>query len=168
MNIIRKFLIAAVAVCATLSVTAGTAHADGTSWSTNPTLCQSGCSMDANYIRFWQSVLWADNVYGRITSTTFIDGQFGPNTNARTKDWQSIHLDWDGKPLLVDGRTGPRTWWSAQYTYNKNVCSFDQEGNKSCTFYGTAHQFKWGVPNAASNNWWFINPRTGTKVWLTA
>ncbi|MFJ7155177.1 hypothetical protein ACIQUQ_09570 [Streptomyces sp. NPDC101118] len=159
--------LAASAIIAT-AAGSGTAHADGDAWRTNPELCRSGCSSDANYIRFWQSVLWADNVNGQITSTGFIDGQFGPNTEARTKDWQAIHLDWDGNQLQKDGRAGPRTWWSAQTTYNKNVCTWDSAGNKTCTFYGTAHQFKWGVPNAASNDWWFINPRTGTKVTLQA
>ncbi|MEV7415613.1 hypothetical protein [Streptomyces sp. NPDC089919] len=167
MRTLRRALVGSMAVIAVFTVSTGTAQAGADNWRTNPELCRSGCSTSAAYISFWQSVLWADNVGGSI-SLTFIDGQFGPNTEARTQAWQGIHLDWDGKPLAKDGRAGPRTWWSAETTYNKNVCTWDSAGNRLCTFYGTAHSFKWGEVNGSGSDWWFINPRTNARVSLPA
>ena len=42
------------------------------------------------------------------------DGIFGPITDAVTRAWQKAHTDPStGKPLVVDGIVGPRTWASA-------------------------------------------------------
>lgn len=58
----------------------------------------------------WQAILWAD---GAIESngTTYddvdIDCQFGPNTAAATRNWQSMH------GVGVDGIVGPQTFGRA-------------------------------------------------------
>ena len=44
-----------------------------------------------------------------------LDGDFGPNTEAAVKDFQSVNEDCDGNPLEPDGVVGERTWaalWS--------------------------------------------------------
>jgi hypothetical protein len=115
-----------VAACAVMivvmtAVIVGTpvaaAASNGLLWQLNPELCRSGCTGQANLIRAWQAVLWVDNVGGGINSSNFVDGQFGPNTEAKTKLWQGdpMNKDWNGNPLARDGRAGPRTWWAAQH-----------------------------------------------------
>jgi peptidoglycan hydrolase-like protein with peptidoglycan-binding domain len=39
-----------------------------------------------------------------------IDSDFGPNTEAAVKKFQQANKDFDGKPLVVDGIVGIRTW----------------------------------------------------------
>ncbi len=41
-----------------------------------------------------------------------VDGEFGPETNAAVRAFQSQNLDERGEPLAVDGRVGALTWWS--------------------------------------------------------
>jgi len=38
-----------------------------------------------------------------------VDGVFGEITDARVRDFQKEHEDWEGNPLDVDGRVGPET-----------------------------------------------------------
>jgi serine protease AprX len=38
-----------------------------------------------------------------------VDGVFGDITDARVRDFQKEHEDWEGNPLDVDGRVGPET-----------------------------------------------------------
>ena len=39
-----------------------------------------------------------------------IDSDFGPKTEDAVKKFQQAHKDFDGKPLVVDGIVGIRTW----------------------------------------------------------
>ncbi len=41
-----------------------------------------------------------------------VDGDFGPQTYAAVRAFQSQNLDQHGQPLVVDGRVGPLSWWS--------------------------------------------------------
>jgi peptidoglycan hydrolase-like protein with peptidoglycan-binding domain len=44
-----------------------------------------------------------------------VDGDFGPNTEAAVKAFQTDFTDWQGNPLAVDGVVGMKTWealWS--------------------------------------------------------
>lgn len=42
-----------------------------------------------------------------------VDGKFGPITQELTRLWQGRHKDDTGKPLVVDGVVGPKTWGAA-------------------------------------------------------
>ena len=42
----------------------------------------------------------------------FEDGIFGEKTLQSVKEFQSKHCDEQGWPLKVDGKVGPKTWWS--------------------------------------------------------
>src|SRR5665647_3729694 len=42
----------------------------------------------------------------------FEDGIFGEKTLQSVKEFQSKHCDEQGLPLKVDGKVGPKTWWS--------------------------------------------------------
>jgi hypothetical protein len=59
----------------------------------------------------WQAVLWADGAIerdGTRLDESDIDCEFGLNTEAATRSWQS-----STGGLTVDGRAGPRTWGKA-------------------------------------------------------
>lgn len=54
----------------------------------------------------WQAILWADGAIesnGSAFDTSDIDCDFGPNTTAATRNWQSTH------GVSVDGSAGPQT-----------------------------------------------------------
>jgi hypothetical protein len=54
----------------------------------------------------WQAILWADGAHeqdGTAFDTSDIDCQFGPNTTAATRNWQSTH------GADQDGSAGPQT-----------------------------------------------------------
>jgi hypothetical protein len=58
----------------------------------------------------WQTVLWADGAKksnGAAFTLGDIDNDFGPNTAAATRNWQSRH------GLTVDGIVGPKTFGAA-------------------------------------------------------
>jgi len=154
----------AVGVLAIVAVVVGTpgpaAASDPYYWQNNPTLCQSGCTTQRNLIRFWQAILWADNIGGGISSESFADGRFGPNTHAKTKIWQDYdgHRDWGGALLSVDGRVGPRTWWSANHN-NQIVCDWigppsDVSGNR-CRYNGLSGDRYFHFHVSDNGNWWF-------------
>ncbi len=44
-----------------------------------------------------------------------VDGVFGPQTRRAVRAFQSQHLDRHGRPLVVDGKVGPLTWWSLRH-----------------------------------------------------
>lgn len=69
-----------------------------------------------NIVQFWQNVLWAEH-YGTTNTWSCHNftngGQFGPNTQAATRDhWQRWHTDNYGRALSRDGKVGPNTWSS--------------------------------------------------------
>ena len=63
---------------------------------------------------FWQSILFSDDIGYQIPGydDSFVDGGFGPKTEAATKRWQQAWRD-RGWGLSVDGRVGPHTWNTA-------------------------------------------------------
>lgn len=54
--------------------------------------------ISGEHVREWQ----------RILGTVVVDGEFGPTTEAATKEWQAEH------GLKADGIVGPRTWTAAE------------------------------------------------------
>jgi hypothetical protein len=133
-------------------------------------LCPSGCAANSGkQVQFWQSVLWADNIGGLIANERFIDGQFGPTTAARTRNWQGSPLmrDYEGKRLSVDGRAGPRTWSAADRNVLSSECGFEPSGEPLCTYYGfhIGRSFQFGLKSPGTrSNFWFLSPRTHQLV----
>lgn len=171
-KVLRRMRNAGIAITAAVAVmagTAGTASATALnprSWVENPEICRwSSCYNDPDLIRFWQSILWADNLGGGITAAT-VDGQFGSNTETRTKRWQSDsrHLDYNGNRLTADGEVGPRTWYAAQYVetgdgIKQAWCVYDTAALVDrCTYSGrgTGREFTWRV--YADGTWFFTAP----------
>lgn len=64
----------------------------------------------SNATGLWQAILWADQAK-KLNGSTFtvndIDCEFGPNTEAATKDWQRQ------RGLTADGRVGSNTFTKA-------------------------------------------------------
>jgi hypothetical protein len=44
-----------------------------------------------------------------------VDGDFGPATEAKTRDFQSCANYYLGAGLVVDGKVGPKTAWWLEY-----------------------------------------------------
>jgi peptidoglycan hydrolase-like protein with peptidoglycan-binding domain len=44
----------------------------------------------------------------------YVDGDFGQKTYEAMRAFQSQHLDAHGRPLVVDGKVGPLTWWALE------------------------------------------------------
>jgi Putative peptidoglycan binding domain len=109
----RRPLLAALVACLVSVITllpAAPAHAltFGTQqlWRDFPELRQ-GWYTNSNLVRLWQRIVWADVDTGN-SCTSFVDGQFGPNTYNKTRTWQSQH------GIGIDGQVGPQTWGTAQ------------------------------------------------------
>jgi hypothetical protein len=75
-------------------------------WSSLPIL-QQGRYSGSNLVKFWQRIVWSDVATGQ-TCAVFTDGGFGPNTDAKTRTWQSTF------GIEVDGSVGSQTWSRAQ------------------------------------------------------
>jgi hypothetical protein len=75
-------------------------------WSSFPLLTQ-GQYWNSNLVKLWQQIVQSDVGTGK-TCSQFVDGQFGSNTDAQTRNWQSTFN------IGVDGRVGPQTWSTAQ------------------------------------------------------
>lgn len=85
----------------------------------------------------WQAVLWADGAIEQ-DGTTFdagdIDCEFGPNTQAATRNWQSRN------GVGVDGEVGPQTFGKAD---NKLVLTTWYGGDQFAVEYrGSLHTFR--------------------------
>jgi len=159
---LRRIAVLFVTVTAlTVGLAASPAHAATGSWTTNKTVCQAGwCVNNGNLVRLWQAILWAD---GKFSSTTDIDGDFGPRTNSATISWQG---DWW---VAQDGEVGPNTWGRAA----EGRLDIDDE-NGICRggyLYYTYHGWGPTYPNyrnfrlrerCSDGYWFFVNPRTGT------
>jgi hypothetical protein len=106
----------------------------------------------------WQAVLWADGAIEQ-DGTTFdsgdIDCQFGPNTQAATRNWQSRH------GVGVDGEVGPQTFGRAD---NNLVLSTWYGGDQYAVEYrGSAHTFRM-VRNGVSS----VSPGYEYGYWTTS
>lgn len=75
-------------------------------WSAFPELRQ-GRYTGSDLVRLWQLIVWSDGTTGKACNK-FADGQFGSNTVAQTRAWQSRH------GVGVDGQVGPQTWGKAK------------------------------------------------------
>jgi hypothetical protein len=96
----------------------------------------------------WQRVLYADGAIER-DGTTFdqndMDCDFGPNTEAATRNWQARHS------LSADGIVGPITLSTAD-----NKLSID--GNSTVYYHGSAHTVQLGSRLAfPGTGWYFIH-----------
>ncbi|MCW6009902.1 peptidoglycan-binding protein [Micromonospora sp. CPCC 205371] len=157
----RRGVVGIVVVVAMVIGLAGTAVAsDPFYWRNNPTLCQSGCTTQRNLIRFWQAVLWADNVGGGI-GDSFVDGQFGSNTAAKTRLWQDVddHRDWNQQLLAVDGRVGPRTWYAANHSsiWCERAEIPDQGTGNACEYGGlSGRYFQYFVSDSGNWSFWLF------------
>lgn len=49
----------------------------------------------------------------------YVDGVYGDDTTAKVKEFQKSHKDADGKPLVVDGVVGAKTWWAIIERWHK-------------------------------------------------
>lgn len=75
-------------------------------WDNNHVIC-NGCSVSrGNIVRLWQALIWTFGAEGALGTsfTSFVDGDFGPNTARATRDWQ----DWQN--IGIDGVVGPQSW----------------------------------------------------------
>jgi peptidoglycan hydrolase-like protein with peptidoglycan-binding domain len=136
-------------------------------WSENPELCRYGCSTNRKLIMFWQSILFSDDIGYQIPGhdDSFVDGGFGPKTEAATRRWQQSWRD-RGWGLSVDGRVGPHTWNTANIN-QQSRCSPLGDGNY-CTYYGDGRAFHWGVENMyGTPHWWFETPVSEVRYYLT-
>lgn len=153
---ILRALIAIAAVFSLSLMTAAPARADAAagSWSDNHQLCQSSsCVRSGNIVRLWQAIVWADDLSGNV-GTSFIDGEFGSNTAAKTRTWQDV------MNVGIDGSVGPETWGEAYGAVNRNT-GFDTSTQTGYFYYGYNRTF--GLRKQNSNGvWTFLNPRTGT------
>jgi hypothetical protein len=134
--------------------------ADPDYWHLNPTICRGCANTNTNLVRFWQAILWADNIGGGISGTGFIDGAFGPNTESKTKSWQGVHSDWNGVRLVQDGRVGPRTWWAGQWQGPVHCQPGNGPGEEDCTYYGDAGRL-FHFERFENGGWIFYHPSTG-------
>jgi hypothetical protein len=144
----------------TVGLAATPAYAANGDWRTFRTTCQaSWCVNNGNLVRLWQAVLWAD---GKFSSTTDIDGAFGPRSHSATRAWQN---SWGADD---DGEVGPITWGRAQegrldLDPNGDICSGGY-------YHYTYHGYGPSYPNyrnfrlrmrCSDLHWFFQNPRTG-------
>ncbi|HEX5495043.1 MAG TPA: peptidoglycan-binding domain-containing protein [Mycobacteriales bacterium] len=101
-------------------------------WGDEGTLSQSSHAQSgATYL--WQWVLYADGA-NEINGTNFdqsdIDGDFGPNTDRATRNWQSSHH------IGVDGEVGPQTFGTADG--NLHVIA-SGGGDIHISYFGSVH-----------------------------
>jgi Putative peptidoglycan binding domain len=86
---------------------------------------------------YWQAILWADGAL-ESNGTTFdeadIDCQFGPNTAAATRNWQSTH------GVGVDGVVGPQTFGRADN--NLSLAGLIGGDQFYVRYNGRAHSFR--------------------------
>jgi hypothetical protein len=154
---LRRVAIVAAAVVASVGLTTAPASASpiqGNDWSSAHTIC-NGCSVSrGNLVAMWQSIV-ISAVDGLGDCTTWVDGVFGPNTEAATRTWQRNH------GITADGIVGPQTWSTAfGYIAPENIQAgyifYRYDGGNGPVFFRK---------NLTSNVWWFagpINPFTDT------
>jgi hypothetical protein len=102
---------AALAVAVVVAVTAGAApagaHSVNFGWEDNHTIC-NGCTVSrGGIVAMWQLMLMS-SVPNLGSCESFVDGVFGPRTEAATRTWQSNHS------LSNDGKVGRNTWTKAR------------------------------------------------------
>lgn len=126
-------------------------------WSTFPMIC-NGCGKSGNLVRLWQSVLWAD---GEFSSSTSIDGGFGPITDNATVSWQNSFLPSDGGT----GEVGPHTWGAAQsQRLDVETDGLCKGGVVRFIYHGFIGRSFRLTNNCSTSAWLFINPRTGLST----
>jgi len=127
-------------------------------WSNFPLICRTCSTHSGNLVKLWQSILWAD---GFFTSTSDVDGGFGPRTQDATVSWQIVWLPSDGGT----GKVGRNTWTRAS-----DFIEFESDGD-TChgglfrLFYrGTHGRVIRLSENCTTGEWRFLNPNTGQFI----
>ncbi|MEU5387894.1 peptidoglycan-binding domain-containing protein [Kitasatospora cineracea] len=98
-----------------------------------------GILSQTSYANSGATALWQAILYGDGFSVT-VDGQFGPQTAAATKSWQSAH------GLSADGVVGPNTWAKAQSHLRISYTNSTYEGVEYKDL-----SYGWVFPRALSN-----------------
>lgn len=110
---------------------------------------------DSGATELWQWVLYADGAIesnGTAFDQSDIDGIFGSNTDAATRDWQSRH------GLDVDGIVGNQTFGAA----DGHLAVHEQSGEDiQITYSGSAHAIRL---YRTSGVYWSPTPGTPTKL----
>jgi hypothetical protein len=113
-------------------------------WSAFPEL-RKGRYTGSDLVRFWQLIVWSDGTTGKACNS-FADGQFGSNTDAQTRAWQSRH------GVGVDGQVGPQTWGKAKFRVGWGWTDHFTDGHWIRTVYDT-WQFHYCGPNWKYVSW---------------
>jgi hypothetical protein len=94
----------------------------------------------SNAVGLWQAILWADGAI-ELNGTTFdeldIDCDFGPNTTAATKNWQSTH-----GVTPVDGSAGPKTFGRAGANLRLGPATVPGGDQFFVNYVGSHHSFR--------------------------
>jgi peptidoglycan hydrolase-like protein with peptidoglycan-binding domain len=91
----------------------------------------------------WQTVLYADGAKksdGKAFGLSDIDGDFGPNTAAATRNWQSRH------GVGVDGVVGPQTFGAAD-GHLRVAGTFNNPDELLVQYVGSVHSYPLGRLN---------------------
>lgn len=143
MKILFRICLTLVISMAGLTVTAPPASADSypiysalETLGADTELCRYYCNNNRNAVRLWQYIMWLDNHdMGTTSCSAFVDGQFGPNTQRRTGNWEwrlgvpvngrvehnpgDYDDNWDGVRPYVNqvayGYTDQEGWYYGQY-----------------------------------------------------
>ncbi|HEY9476096.1 MAG TPA: peptidoglycan-binding domain-containing protein [Mycobacteriales bacterium] len=132
------FLLPLGALPANASVSSGViggANGITDDWGDEGTLSTSSHA-NSGATELWQWVLYADGATesnGSAFDQSDIDGDFGPNTDAATRDWQHDH------GLGVDGEVGPLTFGAADAHLSVHFQSGDEI---QITYSGSAHAIR--------------------------
>jgi hypothetical protein len=113
-------------------------------WGDEGTLSQTRNAVSGATV-LWQRVLYADGAIksnGARFGDADIDGDFGPNTAAATRDWQSKHH------IGVDGSVGPQTFGAAD-GHLSLFKSFNKPGLEDLEIHyvGSAHTISFARSN---------------------
>lgn len=97
---------------------------------------------NSNATCLWQKILWGGR---QLTSTSQIDGQFGPTTVSAAKSWQST---WMGSSS-ADGSAGKNAFIAA----SPYLGDSDGDGNVD-TYYGTDHTISMSLADGTEDHGW--------------
>jgi peptidoglycan hydrolase-like protein with peptidoglycan-binding domain len=141
-------VIAAAMVSVGLLAAPASAHPiTGTTWAGAHEICQSCSINQGNLVGMWQGIL-VSSIGGLDCGS--VDGQFGPNTTARTRMWQAQARVTDPS-VTVDGRVGPKTWGHA---FANTAFDHSAAGFAFYRFNG-GHGNVWFRRNLSTNVWEF-------------
>jgi hypothetical protein len=148
------------AVLAALAVLAPTqnAYAD-TIWDWNNARPVGYCDVrHGQDVEFWQTILWSSQ---KLIGGHTMDGVFGPQTDAATRNWQGAH------GLVRDGCAGYQSWSRAQFGSHYLPHRIDHmwrtHADQNCSYWVWKEPM-FNLPVAArwcNLRWYMQNPATG-------